>query len=131
MGIFKRIAAHNAEDEAISAILEPIMQSLIQAMPPSDAGTSKSQWFLDSYACDGYDDDILICGVRYDHGDMTHCAYRVPGGTIDAGTVEQYIADRVKEAAIESLAEVDRKKRAEIERMEARLRIMRGELKGD
>lgn len=120
-----RIQAYKDEGEQLDWILSRYFDTLIKYNPPR--GLTCLLWYLDDFSVKN--ETIYLIGRqdRYD-GDYETCVYTVPEDVILDGDVEAYAKGLEEQAQEDARAAVVEARRKELERLEARSRILRGEL---
>ncbi|QJA43036.1 hypothetical protein [Phaeobacter phage MD18] len=122
MSLYARIDALETERDALDALLSPIYDRCIKEDGIHHSGFS----FME--ATTTANDCIVLYGV--DHRDGEERSVTIPASVIE-GDLDAWLAQR-REAKEREKAEAEREaKERELERLEARTRVLRGELSDD
>ncbi|QGH74957.1 hypothetical protein MAL1_00211 [Bacteriophage DSS3_MAL1] len=119
MNLYARIEAHEAEEEALDTILSPVYDKLLRM------DGVKHNGFCFTEAATSTGDNIVLYGEDYRDGEER--SFTIPASVIE-GDLDGWIAQREEEKKREKFEAELEAKRKELERLEARTRILRGEL---
>ena len=126
----KRLAALMEEQDQIEELCVRALKICLEKMPPEGIGISPTlEWYFDKWWL-----EFGIINIRAvqpaPYGDDAHFTYQFPVSLLDRpGVLRGYMEAAAEEREREKKNAAAEADQAEIERLEGRLRVLRGEVK--